>query len=468
MIRRALFILPLFLTLVQSASAQGDTSQVMGLSDFLKIVREFHPLGKQANLRVEYGEQNLKSKRGAFDPYLYGDVSQKYFDNKQYYDLVNAGMKIPTWFGIELDAGFEQTNGDFLNPQRATPTNGLVHAGISIPIGQDLFIDQRRADLRKAQIYQQITETERQILLNDLFKSAISAYWEWVGASQKYAIFEEGLELARVRYRAVTQSALIGEDPAIDTVEAFIQYQNRRISLQDATLQYQNATAQLEVFIWNKDGIPLELSVDIKPPKAEDVSSTIDTDAMRERLDTLIMNHPKLAKNQLYLEQLEIQRKLDLERLKPQLDLKYNALNEPVTGDIIEGYSINNYNWGLTFKMPIFLRKERGQLQKTNINIKEKTYALNQMERDLNYNVIAALNTWEVTQQQLGGYGDIVTSTNRLLNAEQQKFDSGESSLFLVNARELKYINTQVKFVDLLIKSQKAFMDIEYQLGRLN
>ena len=185
MIKQAFITIAFIFALFQSAVAQ-DSVQVMGLSDFLNIVREFHPLGKQANLRVEYGEQNLKANRGAFDPYLYGDVYQKYFDDKQYYDLINTGMKIPTWFGIELDAGFEQTDGDFLNPQRTTPTNGLVHAGISIPIGQDLFIDQRRADLRKAQIYQQITETERQILLNDLFKEAISAYWEWVGAAQKY------------------------------------------------------------------------------------------------------------------------------------------------------------------------------------------------------------------------------------------------------------------------------------------
>lgn len=465
--KRLILLISFAFTGLVWANAQ-DSTQVLGLSDFLNIVREFHPLGKQANLRIEYGEQNLKANRGAFDPYLYGDVYQKYFDDKQYYDLLNAGMKIPTWFGIELDAGFEQTDGDFLNPQRSTPANGLVHAGISVPIGQDLFIDQRRADLRKAQVYQKITEMEQQLLLNELFKEAISAYWEWVGAAQKFSIYEEGVELARIRYKAVTSSALIGEDPAIDTVEAYIQYQNRRIALQDATLEYKNAKAQLEVYLWNKDGIPLELSVDMKPPKTEEFTSSMDVEAMRERLDTLVSNHPKLAKNQLYLEQLKIQRQLDLERLKPQLDLKYNALNEPLNGDIIQGYSVNNYNWGLTFKMPIFLRKERGQLQKTNITIKEQSYALNQMERTLNYNVTAAINTWETTQQQLSGYSDVVSSTDRLLKAEQQKFNAGESSLFLVNSRELRYINTQVKFIELLIKSQKAFMNIEYQLGRLN
>jgi outer membrane protein TolC len=462
------FIIASFVFFGIGYSMAQDTLQVLSISDFINIVREFHPLGKQAGLRIEYGKQNLKANRGAFDPYLYGDLSQKYFDKKQYYDLLNAGMKIPTWFGIELDAGFEQADGTFVNPQRSTPTNGLVYAGISVPIGQDLFIDQRRADLRKAQVYQQITENEQKILINDLFKAAISAYWEWVGTAQKYAIYQEGLELARVRFSAVTSSVQAGESPAIDTVEAYIQYQNRRISLQDAELNFRNAKAQIEVFIWNKEGIPLELGLNIRPPKADELNSSIDLDIMQEHIDSLLTNHPKLAKNQLYLEQMNIQRQLDLERLKPQLDLKYNALNQPLNGDIMEGYSMNNYNWGLTFKMPIFLRKERGQLQKTNINIMEQNYTLDNLERTLFYNVTAAFNTWETTQQQLNGYTEIVSSTDRLFRAELQKFQSGESSLFLVNAREIKYINTQVKFIDLFIKSQKAYMDIEYQLGRLN
>lgn len=457
----------LLIILGSSAVLAQDTTQVLGLSDFLRIVRDYHPLGRQANLRIDYGTENLKASKGAFDPYLYGDIYQKYFDDKQYYDLLNAGMKIPTWFGIEIDAGYEQSDGNYVNPQRGTPANGLVYAGISIPIGQDLFIDQRRADLRKAQVYQEITQAEQQILMNNLFKDAINAYWEWVGASRKLSIYEEGQILALTRYRAITRSAIVGESPAIDTLEAYIQYQNRTINLQDAILEYRNANAQLEIYLWNQDGVPLELSANISPPKTNDFDSSINVSAMRLRLDSLLVNHPKLAKNQLYMEQLNIQRKLDLERLKPKLDLKYNALNEPINGDIIQGYSMNNYNWGITFKMPIFLRKERGQLQKTNIDIMEQQYNLDQMERSIGLNVKAALNTWETTQQQLGGYLDIVNSTNRLLEAEQQKFDAGESSLFLVNSREWSYISTQIKYVDLLVKSQKAFMKIEYELGRL-
>ncbi|PWH81362.1 TolC family protein [Brumimicrobium oceani] len=466
MIRK--YLLYIALSFFASSTVAQDSTQVLGLVDFLKIVREFHPLAKQANLKIEYGKENLKANRGAFDPYLYGDLSQKYFDDKQYYDLLNAGMKIPTWFGIEIDAGYEQSNGNYVNPQRGTPANGLVYAGISIPLGQDLFIDQRRADLRKAQVYQKISEAEQRILMNDLMKEAISSYWKWVGASRKYKIYKEGEELAKIRYNSTKRSSIVGENASIDTVEAFIQYQNRSILLQDAILEYRNSNAELEIYLWNQDGVPLELSADIVPPSSNQFENKLDLASMKLHLDSLIENHPKLAKKQLYLEQLNIQRQLDLERLKPKFDLKYNALNEPIDGDVIQAYSMNNYNWGLSFKMPIFLRKERGQLQKTNIFILEKQYEIDQTERSLSLNLKAAINTWETTQQQLSGYTTIVNSTNRLLQAEQQKFEAGESSLFLVNAREWSFINTQIKFIDLLIKSQKAFMNIEYELGSLD
>jgi len=54
-----------------------------------------------------------------------------------------------------------------------------------------------------------------------------------------------------------------------------------------------------------------------------------------------------------------------------------------------------------------------------------------------------------------------------LLNGERQKFDAGESSVFLVNRRELGYINAQVKLIALLAKNYKAALGAEYALGLL-
>ncbi len=464
------YCISLFAVICTLFAHAQDTAKVqkMGITDFMTIVREYHPVARQAALKAELGDAELLSKKGAFDPYLYGDVGQKYFDDKQYYNLIDAGMKVPTWFGIEMQAGLEQTDGDFINPQRTTPNNGLVYAGISVPIGQDLFIDQRRADLRNAQIYQNITLEERRLLLNKLFKKAVNTYWKWFAASRKYTIYQEALELAQVRFQAVESSAQIGESPYVDTVEAYVQLQNRKNLLQSARLEYENVTAELEVFLWNQDQQPLTIASTIEPPAPERVIDEKSKLELGSQMDTLIKNHPALLKKELEVSQLEIDRKLAVERLKPQLDLKYNAINEPIAGDLIQGYSINNYTWGLTFKMPIFLRKERGQLQKANIQLQEQELALKQLERELSFGLNAAYNSWNTLGQQIKTYQSIVESSKQLLQAERQKFKNGESSLFLVNSREMRYVKARIEYIDLIRQLQQAYIEVQFRLGLLD
>jgi hypothetical protein len=41
---------------------------------------------------------------------------------------------------------------DYLNPENTVPNAGLTSLGISVPLGQGLFINQRMADLRKAKM----------------------------------------------------------------------------------------------------------------------------------------------------------------------------------------------------------------------------------------------------------------------------------------------------------------------------
>jgi outer membrane protein TolC len=54
-----------------------------------------------------------------------------------------------------------------------------------------------------------------------------------------------------------------------------------------------------------------------------------------------------------------------------------------------------------------------------------------------------------------------------LLNAERQKFDIGESSLFLVNSRENKLINAQLKLIELKAKLETSLVALDWSLGRL-
>ncbi|WP_245917707.1 TolC family protein [Aureitalea marina] len=148
--------------------------------------------------------------RGGFDPKLEVDYDAKEFKGSEYYDLLNATFKIPTWYGIELKAGFEQNDGEFLNPERTVPDDGLFNAGISVSVGRDLFINDRMATLRRAKLFQEQTAADQQLLINQLLFDASLAYFDWVKAYKEALTYEEFLQNAELRHRAVSRAVELG------------------------------------------------------------------------------------------------------------------------------------------------------------------------------------------------------------------------------------------------------------------
>ena len=405
----------------------------------------------------------MQQARGGFDPKLATDISQKYFSGSQYYSLIDAGLKVPTWFGIELNAGYEQNNGSFLNPENSTSGGGLAYAGVSVPVGKGLFIDERRAELRKAQIYQKSTKVEQRLMLNELLFSAGKAYWDWFEAYEVLNVYKEALELAEFRFSSVKEEVRFGDKPAIDTLEAGIQLQNRQLGLQQAQLDFKNTSAKLGIYLWQNGQIPLELKENTTPVDKNTVLLRTSEGLLLDRIDSLVAYHPYLQQYRYKIDELKIDRRMKLENLKPQLDLKYNALNQVVGNNPFADLSINNYDWGLQFSIPIPLRKERGALKLAKLKIENAELDVVNQQAKIDFQINSSINDWNTTRDQAALY-----DYRGLLQGERDKFSAGESSLFMVNSREVGYINAQIKYLGLLAKNRKAELATEYALGTLS
>ena len=242
-------ILCLFVVSLASAQNQLDIG-MLGLEEYLGWVKQYHPVVKQADLNLTEAEAKLLKARGAFDPRIAIDWDTKEFRSTDYYNILNSSFKIPTWFGIELAAGFEKNTGVFLNPERTVPENGLYKAGISVPIGQGLFINERMAELRQAQITQDLNQAERQIEINAIIYKASLAYFEWYVAYKEVILFENTLKQAKLRFDGVKRRAESGDLPGIDTLEAGIIKQTRALSLEKSKLKLITKKLELSNFSW--------------------------------------------------------------------------------------------------------------------------------------------------------------------------------------------------------------------------
>ncbi|MEM9142901.1 MAG: TolC family protein, partial [Bacteroidota bacterium] len=229
-----LFAFLFVIGLTGPAYGQEPDTLVLKFGEYLGYVKKYHPIAKQGELAVNIGEANLMRARGGFDPKIEVDYERKEFKGLEYYDELNATFKIPTWYGIELKGNFEQNEGDFLDRSLNVPENGLYAAGISMSLGQGLWINERMATLRQAKLFRDQSKADRDLLVNQILFEASIAYFDWLQAYNDRRIFENFLENATIRFQGIRRSALAGDIAAIDTVEAKIAVDNRALSLEQA------------------------------------------------------------------------------------------------------------------------------------------------------------------------------------------------------------------------------------------
>tara|TARA_R110000868_G_scaffold59941_1_gene183704 strand:- start:1782 stop:3182 length:1401 start_codon:yes stop_codon:yes gene_type:complete len=451
--RNSLSLLGLLMVLSMSLSAQDNR---LSYDQFMEWVKLYHPVAKQADLLLDLGTQEVRKARGGFDPYLYGSIDEKQYQEKEYYNKKEAELVVPTIAGVELQGVFEKNRGAYLNPEHNVPDNGLYSLGASINVGNGLLIDKRRAALKQAKIYNKATQEERRQSLNLLYYDATVVYWKWAGAFADLKVNEKGLRVAKERFEAVKGSFEQGDLPAIDTVEAYTQVLNREIKFQKAGYTFFSSMQELNVYLWDADQNSIDLSPSIAPdPLVGSNELTLD----EEYINQALINHPELRMLDYDLAYLNIERRYKAEQLKPKIKLKYNFLTETLGGLEQVGFYENNYKFGIQVSTPLLLRKERGDLGMTKVKIKDVNY-----KRDLKLEQLAAklrkvTNEYDVLNRQLSFLSQNIKGLEALLRGERMKFDMGESSLFLINAREKSLFDSQLVYnsvyVDLIIAYSK-------------
>ncbi len=443
-------------------SLHGQTADTLSFETYLEWVKAYHPISAQADIVLTMGDMEVRTARGNFDPLLFGNLDKKSYDEKTYYEKREAGISIPTWAGIELNGAFEQNSGQYLNPENSVPSGGLFSAGASVNLGQGLILDDRRAGLRKAQIYQQSTESERKNLLNELYLQASSAYWNWSLAHANKALQAEGVALARTRFEAVKISYEQGDFPAIDTVEASSQLLNREYYLQEAENELFVRTQELNNFLWDETGNPIALDQGILP---EDLYSDQLLILNEEELRVMISDHPELMLADFELASLDVDRRLKAQQILPVVKLKYNFLTESLNQFDQANFFENDYKWGLTVYTPLMWRKARGgmRLAEAKINFKQNSRQLKELQ--LRTKLENELNGWTVINSQISTYTRNVEALEMLLQGELRKFQIGESSLFLVNTREVSVFSSRITLNELLTKRKISFAKTRYAAG---
>lgn len=441
------------------SKGQNLDETVLRFDEYLGYVKKFHPIVKQAELIIDASQANLMKARGSFDPKVEVDYDRKKFKNTEYYDKLNAAFKIPTWYGIELKANFEEADGLFLNPENSLPEDGLYSAGVSFSVAQGFLINERMASLKQAKLFREQAIADRDILVNTILYDAALVYFSWLQAYNEMLIFEDFMVNAKMRFQGVKRNVEVGEVAAIDSVEARIVVTDRKLNLEKSRLKLVKSKLELSNYLWLENNIPVELQDGIIPDVESEfvVDATLNINGLR-LIEFEVDNHPKLQSLNYEYESLDLERRLKANMLLPTVDLQYNFLSE--TPEVARTFSTSAYKSGLNVSFPLFLRKERGDLKLAKVKLQDTQYEITSTKLTLQNKITAIKRELESYVVQNSLVTDVLSDYERMLTAEERKFMAGESSLFLVNSRESQLIDAKLKAAELQNKffSTKALL----------
>lgn len=435
-----------------------DSAKVLTLENFYELVTRNHPVARQAALLSDVARQEIRLARGNFDPKAEFTYIAKNSSDTEYYSIANGSVTFNSFFPVDPKVGLEKNTGEFLNPERYNSNQfdyKQFYAGFSLPLGRGLITDDRRTALRQAELFRTFTEAEQVRIINQLMLDAAKEYWNWFYSYYNFRLLNRGVSVASEIFRRTKLNVEQGENAPIDSIQAKITLQNRLIDQQEALVGFQNAGVSLSTFLWDSTGQPLALSLQWVPVPDRTffsmTASELEALAAQARV-----NHPDLRKLTITLSQLEFNRKLSAEFLKPRLDLNYFFLNQPFDPNWNPNFALgDDYKIGVDFSMPLFLRKERARLAQVKLKINATQYERNLAEREVLNTIQATYNSLMATSSIIINQQAMVENYERLLQAELLNFTNGESDLFRINIQLEYLLRAQSKWAKLLAEYEK-------------
>ncbi len=444
-----------------------DSVRILSKDDVINIVKNYHPVVKQAELQVRQAQADILTSRGAFDPNIGATFKRKTFDGDFYYSYFNPEFKIPTWYGIDLMAGVEEVLGDRVTQEATLGKTSYV--GVSMSVLQGLVFDSRRATLRQAQTYFEMSKAEQRLQVNNILRDAVASYWDWVREYNTYIIYANVVKINQDRLRFVRVEYEQGNRPAIDTVEALTQLQTYQLYESEAWLNFQNAGLELSTYLWLENNMPTRWSTSIVPDSTLLIEAYTNDNvpALEDLLIKAREAHPKLNILDSKIGVLEIERQLKAQNFLPQLDVKANLLSKgyQLPSEISTPFLENNYKLGVDFYMPLFFRKAIGSYKSAKFKVQETVIERDYVNLQVENKVKSYYNEVMALRNQIELYENAYNNFARMYRGELTRFEIGESNLFVVNSRENKLLTARQKLLELRTKWHKSYIGLLWAAG---
>ena len=437
-----------------AASGQPRPTTPVTLDEVLGSAESSYPMLLAAIEERAVARGKELSALGAFDAKLEVESVANQFG---YYKNRTGGAKVEQpladWGG-EIFGGYKRGQGNFgpWEEDLLTLSSGEWRGGVRLPLLRDRETDERRTDLLLARLGVELANASIEKQRLKLLEAAAKTYWSWVAAGAKLEVAEALLALAEARVAQVEEAAAAGEIAEIEIADNQRAVFERRAAVVSAGRELQNAALELSLFLRDAQGAPRIAERERLPgfPEPEPIpSERLELDLL-EALD----RRPEMTGTLVEVRRNQAELELARNQLLPQIDFTARYGRDSGSGSITKRGS--ELVAGISLTSPFQRRKAKGAvaIQEARLSQlgQELRFARNRIEvevRDAFSELEAALARLELARQEL-------TAAQRLADAERERFELGDSTLFVVNLRELAAAGARLRVASALADCHKA------------
>jgi outer membrane protein TolC len=117
--------------------------------------------------------------------------------------------------------------------------------------------------------------------------------------------------------------------------------------------------------------------------------------------------------------------------------------------------------------MPLRFSQGRGDYKNAKLKIAETELGQSQKQLQIAIKIKSYYNEFETLKKQVALQSENYNNYQRLVKAEESRLTNGESSLFVVNARETKALEAYEKLIALKTKYFKTVYALQWSAGLL-
>jgi outer membrane protein TolC len=438
-----------------------DECPVLELDAFLGRVLRTGPPVQRIRLEDDRAAAELQEARGGFDPQLSSGYEYKTQAGGDKINVLRTGVDVPLNLPLSpsVTADYRRGLGSSIDPSVKTTFDGETSFGLAFEPLDAFFLDKKQATLSKARLEPRRADALQAGARNDLLLEATRAYLKWVEAQRKLAISRDLLDLAMRRRVLVTRQAETGEAAAIDSTEAKLAVASRREEVAADEQAFRGAGVKVATFLWTAEGRPASFAFAPPPsvpiPDAEVATSERATQVALDR-------RPELRELDVKLQQTRIQQRLARERLRPNLKLKAQVVsyeNGPA--------DVTDVKVGFEIRQPLFFRGARSEAEEVRIDAQEVSLKRDETRRKVRADVEAALIDLRQARRRVDAAEEQVSLARRLAEAEQRRFEIGESTLFLVNQREQGFAKARKALATARVDLARAYATYRWATGTI-